>query len=116
MIIATFITAALCGMGVGSGGIFIVYLTLIAGYEQYAAQGLNLYFFIFATAAAMAVHIRKRELPLRRLFYLCGFGIIGCICGSLLARELDGELLKKIFAVVLIFTGGISLLSGHGKK
>lgn len=116
MIFATFITALLCGMGVGSGGIFIVYLTMLAGYGQLAAQGLNLYFFIFATAAAMLIHIRARALPIKRLFYLCTFGTAGCIFGASLAQNLDGGLLRKIFAAVLIITGCISLFSGRGRE
>ncbi|MBQ2715640.1 MAG: sulfite exporter TauE/SafE family protein [Clostridia bacterium] len=112
MIFATFIIAVLCGMGVGSGGLFIVYLTMILSYEQLAAQGLNLYFFIFATAAALLVHIHSKKLPIKRLIYLCGFGIIGCIFGASLAQMLDGGVLKNIFAILLILSGTISLFSG----
>lgn len=116
MIFATFFTAMLCGMGVGSGGIFIVYLTMLAGYDQLAAQGLNLYFFIFATASAMLIHIRARKLPVKRLFFLCAFGSVGCIFGASIAQSLSGELLRKIFAAVLIATGSSSLLSGRKEK
>ena len=116
MIFATFITALLCGMGVGSGGIFIVYLTMLMGYGQLAAQGLNLYFFIFATSAAMLIHIRTRQLPIKRLFLLCASGMLGCIFGASLAQNLDGGMLKKIFAAVLIITGCISLFSGKKER
>ena len=60
MAIASFLIALLTGMGVGSGGIFVVYLTLLHGVEQLAAQGLNLYFFIFSTAAASIIHLRSK--------------------------------------------------------
>lgn len=46
MAFAAFLTALLAGMGVGSGGLFVVFLTVFLDYPQLAAQGLNLYFFI----------------------------------------------------------------------
>lgn len=116
MIFATFLIAVLCGMGVGSGGLFIVYLTMLLGYEQLAAQGLNLYFFIFATATALLFHMRTRELPIRRLMYLCGFGIIGCIFGAMLAQNISGGALRSIFAILLIVSGTVSLFSGKKIK
>ncbi len=110
MIFATFLIATLCGMGLGSGGLFVVYLTVIAGYEQLAAQGLNLYFFIFSTAAALIIHLKKQQLPLKRLFFVCGAGSAGCISGAMLAQGLDKGLLRMIFAILLISSGAISLL------
>lgn len=108
MIFATFLIAVLCGMGVGSGGLFVVYLTMLLGYEQLAAQGLNLYFFVFATAFALIIHMRTRDLPIKRLIYLCGFGIIGCVFGAMLAQNISGGILKSIFAILLIASGLIS--------
>ena len=114
MIFATFLIAVLCGMGLGSGGLFIVYLTVIAGYEQLTAQGLNLYFFIFSTSAALIIHTRKQELPIKRLLYVCFFGSIGCIFGAMLAQNISASLLRNIFAIFLILSGVISLF-GHKK-
>ena len=112
MIFATFIIAVLCGMGLGSGGLFVVYLTVFAGYEQLAAQGLNLYFFIFSTAAALIIHLKKQQLPIKRLLFVCGTGAVGCICGAMLAQGLDKGVLRVIFAILLIASGSISLLQG----
>ena len=109
MIFATFIIALLCGMGLGSGGLFVVYLTVFLGYEQLLAQGLNLYFFIFATATAMIVHMRTRKLNVKRFLYLCAFGTLGCIFGAVLAQHLGGGVLRNIFAWLLILSGVVSL-------
>ena len=46
-IIAAFIIAILSGMGIGSGGLFTIWLTAVAGTTQLAAQGLNLLFFLY---------------------------------------------------------------------
>ena len=45
-IIISFICALLAGMGVGGGGILIIYLTLFKNLPQATAQGINLLFFV----------------------------------------------------------------------
>ncbi len=107
---ASFIIALLTGMGVGSGGLFVVYLTVAKEVPQLLAQGLNLYFFIFSTAAALILHSTTHPLPLGRLAFVCAVGSIGCVLGAILAQGADASLLRKIFAVLLIVTGAISFL------
>ncbi|MBE6679254.1 MAG: sulfite exporter TauE/SafE family protein [Ruminococcaceae bacterium] len=116
MILATFLIAVLCGMGVGSGGLFVVYLTVFLSIEQLAAQGLNLYFFIFSTAAALIIHVKKQNLPIKRLLYLCSFGVSGCIFGAMLAQNISGDALRTVFALFLIISGTASLFSGRNFK
>lgn len=114
--IAAFIIALLTGMGVGSGGLFVVYLTIAESVPQLTAQGLNLYFFIFSTAAALIIHSRTRNLPFKRLFAICAIGSLGCAGGAYLAQNADAGLLRTLFAILLIISGGISLFSSLGKK
>ncbi len=116
MAFAAFLIALLAGMGVGSGGIFVVFLTVFLQYPQLAAQGLNLYFYIFATAAALLLHVRAQKLHLRRLFLVCGIGSIGCVGGAMLAQVLETGVLRSIFAVVLIASGIFSLLRDRKKR
>lgn len=116
MIFATFLMSVLCGMGLGSGGLYIVYLTVFAGFEQLHAQGLNLYFFIFSTAAALIIHIKKQKLHPKRLLCICVYGSLGCICGALLAQSLSNDMLRNIFAILLIVSGCISLLTKSEKS
>jgi uncharacterized membrane protein YfcA len=61
-ILATLLIAVLSGMGVGSGGLMVLYLTLLRGAPQLSAQGFNLLFFLFAVASGMAVHLSRRRL------------------------------------------------------
>ena len=116
MIFATFLISVLCGMGLGSGGIYIVYLTVFAGFEQLYAQGLNLYFFIFSTASALIIHIKNQKLHPERLTYICALGSLGCIGGALLAQNLDSGILRNIFAILLIVSGCISLFTKNEKS
>mgnify|MGYP000048660614 CR=1 FL=1 len=116
MAFAAFLTALLAGMGVGSGGLFVVFLTVFLDYPQLAAQGLNLYFFIFATAAALLLHVRAQRLHFSRLALVCGVGAVGCVGGAMLAQALETGLLRSIFAVVLIASGVFSLFRDRKKQ
>ena len=54
--LASFGIAVLSGMGVGSAGLFVLYLTAFAGLSQLQAQGLTLVFFLLS-AHAICVRI-----------------------------------------------------------
>ena len=45
--------ASLAGMGIGGGGLLVLYLVFVKGAEQLGAQGLNLVFFICAAASSV---------------------------------------------------------------
>ena len=56
----------LTGMGIGGGGLLVLYLTAMDGVGQLAAQGCNLLFFVYASAASLFVHNKKRNLNIKR--------------------------------------------------
>ena len=94
-ILAGFLASALAAMGVGGGGLLVIYLTQVAGMEQRAAQGVNLVFFLCAAIASMAVHLRVRKPAFR---YALGFGIgggFGAALGCILAGAVDNDFLRR---------------------
>lgn len=107
---AAFFMGALSGMGIGGGGLLVIYLTLIRGAEQINAQGINLYFFVFASIAALFIHCRKRRIDYSLVLLLSALGMPVSLFGGLLASVTDPYLLRKIFGVMLIIAGGISLV------
>ncbi len=110
MVIASFICAILSGLGVGSAGIFVLYLTMLAGYAQPSAQGLNLLFFLLSAGSALLVHIRRRRIPGRLVLVLAAAAIPGALAGSYLVRILDAELIRRLFGGMLVVTGVPTLL------
>ena len=54
--------ALLSGLGVGSGGLLVVFLTEYRAVGQLFAQGVNLIFFIFSSGASTAVNLRARNI------------------------------------------------------
>ena len=57
--IAGFISGTAGALGLGGGGILVIYLTVFAGVEQFQAQGINLLFFIPSAAIAVFLHWKK---------------------------------------------------------
>ena len=108
-IVAALIMGALSGMGIGGGGLLVIYLTLVKGTGQIEAQGLNLYFFMFASVAALFIHCMKRKINYPLVLYLALCGIPGAYAGSYAASSADPHYVKMFFGLMLIIAGGLSL-------
>ena len=105
----SFIIAALSGMGIGSGGFLVIYLSLAENMPQLAAQGINLLFFLFSCSSSLFFHMRKRKLFSGVILIM---SVMGCLCsplGSLAASVLPSEILRKLFGGMLIVSGLLSL-------
>lgn len=113
----TLIVALLAGLGVGSAGLFMTWLTLIEKVPQLTAQGINLIFFIFSSGAALAIHVFRTPLLWQSLIPLIVSGAGGSFLGASLATILPQEVLQRLFGCVLIFLGIFELfLRGRFKK
>ena len=104
-LIAAFAAAILSGMGIGSAGLFVLYLTLVAGYTQPEAQAINLLFFLVSAGAALLLHLRQRRIPRRMVFSLIACAIPGALAGSFLVRVLDASIIRRLFGGMLVITG-----------
>lgn len=100
----------LAGLGVGSGGIFVVLMSLFMGYEQLYAQSLNLIFFVASSSAAVAVNLFKGRIAWRVVIPVVIFGCIGSLGGALIAHQIGSRVLTKLFGIVLVACGAVSLL------
>ncbi len=116
LVLACFLCAVLSGLGVGSAGIFTLYLTLLAGYPQTEAQALNLLFFLFSAGASLLFHIRDRAIPWRLTGILILCAIPGTLLGSYFARTLDPALIRKLFGGMLVLTGVPALVRGKRRE
>ena len=110
------LAAVLQGLGIGSSGTLVIYLTVWAGREQIFAQGVNLIFFIFSALAALIFHVRKRKIYWSALLCLAFFGILGSAVGALLLKLFDPDLVRKIFGGMLVISGLLGLFGRSDKK
>lgn len=108
-LLISFFIAALSGMGVGSGGLLVLWLTHGDGLGQTQAQGINLLFFLFAASASCAVNFRRRHISHPSALLLGVGGTVGAVAGALLASAAAPELLRRLFGGMLIVTGAPAL-------
>lgn len=108
--------AVLSGLGVGSAGLLVVFLTLVEGAPQLTAQGLNLLFFLFASGAALTVHALRTKLLFGCIFVLLIGGLPGSLLGAFVAHRISDGLLRQLFGALLIASGAMGLLKKQKKK
>lgn len=110
-IIAAIVSGMAASLGIGGGGILIIYLTLFASMEQLKAQGLNLLFFIPCGIIAIIIHLKNKLIVKEYSVLLISGGVVGALVGNYLATIINTAILSKIFAVFIILIGLRELLT-----
>lgn len=100
----------LAGLGVGGGSLLILWLSLVIGLEHSVARAINLLFFIPTAVIASCFRWRQGKLDIRTVLPAVITGCISAACFSLLSKQIDIRLLKKLFGFLLIITGVKELL------
>lgn len=95
----------LTGMGVGGGSLLILWLTLVLGADQAAARGINLLFFLPASAICCGFRLRQGTLDPKKCLPAILSGCAAAVVGSLIAARMDTEALRRPFGIVLLLTG-----------
>lgn len=111
-IIVGFCSGIISGMGIGGGAILIPALILLQGIEQQVAQGINLLYFLPTAVVSLIIHIKNKNVELKTALILGGSGVLGAICGSLLAVRLSGGFLGKLFGIFLFLIGVYEVYKG----
>lgn len=111
-----FVFAVLSGLGVGGGGLLVIYLALFTDTSQLTAQGVNLLFFLFSSGSSILVHLSKRKIFTSAVAVMALSGVIGAVVGSYFSGVIDQQLLRKIFGAMLIVCGMVSLRPTKDRK
>lgn len=97
-------------VGVGGGIVMVPALVLFLQYNQHQAQGTSLAVLTLPVVILASLYYyyecRKMGTPidLRVVLLLAGGFIIGGFFGSKIALMINGEMMKKIFAIILFYT------------
>jgi len=103
--IVGFVTGVIASMGLGGGFVLMIWLTVFAGIEQRAAQGINLLFFLPIALLSLIIHIKGGLIDKTLVKkYLLG-GIVGAVLGTLASHIVPNELLSKLFSLFLLAFG-----------
>lgn len=115
-VLAAAVIAALAGMGIGGGGLLVLYLVIIKGMGQTEAQGLNLVFFICAATSSLWWHGRKGRVDWRRIITVGAIGTVGAVLGAFSATSVSPETVRKAFGWMLVVSGAMVLLGKRKNK
>jgi uncharacterized protein len=101
-----FFAGVLSGLvGVGGGIIIVPCLVIFLGFSQQAAQGTSLGLLLLPVGIfAVINYYNKGYIDFKVVLVMSIAFIAGGWLGSKLALQLSQEVLRKIFAVVLIYT------------
>ncbi len=114
--IIALICAALSGMGVGGGGLLLIYLTLATEAGQRQAQLYNLIFFIAASSSALLFHVERRKIDPAVAGLIALGGIPGAVLGSVLSRAAGESALGIILGAFLFVSGAVSFFGKSENK
>ncbi len=99
------VTGLIASMGLGGGFVLMIWLTMFAGVEQRAAQGINLLFFLPIALLSLVIHIRGGLIDKSLIKkYLLG-GAVGAVLGTLASMVIPNNWLQKLFSLFLLCFG-----------
>ncbi len=104
-IAAGILLGILSGLGTGGGSLLILWLTLVIGTDPQEARLINLMFFIPSALVACLFRWHQGSLPFKKILPGVIAGCAGAFAFSLLSRYLDAAWLKRLFGLLLLFTG-----------
>lgn len=108
--------AVLSGLGIGSGGLLVIWLTLIEGIDAETARGLNLLFFVFSSSAALVIHLIMKRIKTALVIFLASLACLGTLVGIYIGKFIDPLWLKRIFGGMLVISGAYTLFGCVIKK
>lgn len=110
MILIGTVLGFLSGLGIGGGSLLIVWLSAVLHKDPQTARIINLLFFIPSAAIACTVRSKKHQLDWKTALPGILSGCLFALVGWWISTKLDTELLKKLFGIILLFTGAKELL------
>ena len=106
--------SVISSMGLGGGGLLILYLIGIRGIPQLTAQGINLFFFVPCSVLSVIIYIKNGLVKPKKLLPMLAGSALGALGGSFIVSRIGADALKTLFAVFLIVSG-TALLFSKGK-
>lgn len=114
--IASLVAGFVSALGLGGGGILVLYLTLFLNMEQMQAGGINLIFFLPLAAVSIAIHIKNKLIDYKFALKCAPFGVLGAFLGVWLANTIQPFWISKGFAVFVLILGIRELFFSPKKK
>lgn len=100
-----FVAGFLSGtIGIGGGALFVPTMTVGFRASQAIAQGTSLVAIIPTALVSSLTHLREGNVMLGAAMWMGGGGVAGAVIGALVATEVPGPILARIWGAFLLFT------------
>ena len=99
------LSGVIASMGLGGGFVLLIWLTLHDGMHQRQAQGVNLLFFLPIALISVVMHLRSGLIDKRLVLAMIPGGVAGAVLGALASQMVGNGILRKIYAIFLLFFG-----------
>lgn len=115
-VLAAVFSAVLGAMGMGGGGLLILYLGLFTDLPQHTAQGINLLLFLPCALIATLYYTKKDLISYKEIFSFTWRGVLGAIFGCVLSSSVNSFFLRKGFGIFLLIIGLREIVGCFRKK
>ena len=104
-ILAAFSRVFAGSLGLGGGGVLVLYLVLALGMPQLKAQGINLFIFYPLRSAFEHSYSFKKLIDWKSVLLFAAGGLPGVLLGSLAVSHMNSNIPGKIFGGFLLLMG-----------
>ncbi len=91
-------------IGVGGGLLFVPTMTVGFRVSQAVAQGTSLVAIVPTAIVGGFTHIREGNVVIRAALWMGGGGVVGAVIGALVAVEVPGPILARVWGGFLVFS------------
>lgn len=91
-------------IGIGGGLLFVPTMTVGARISQAVAQGTSLIAIVPTAIVGGVTHLRQGNVLLQPALWMGGGGVVGAVIGALVALEVPGPILARIWGAFLLFS------------
>jgi uncharacterized membrane protein YfcA len=91
-------------IGIGGGALFVPTMTVGLGIPQAVAQGTSLLAIVPTALVSTITHIREGNVLREAALWMGGGGVAGAVIGALVAVEVPGPILTRVWGAFLLFT------------
>lgn len=91
--------------GIGGGVIMVPGLAFLLSMDQHIAQGTSLLAIIFTAMSGTRVNLSNSRVDLKSAAIIGAIGAVSSFLAARLANQLDGELLRRLFGILLLVSG-----------
>jgi len=111
-----FFAAIIGSMGLGGGGVLLMYLSAFTNTDQLKAQGINLIFFVPIAVVSVLLNFKNRLID-KKAAIICALSALPtALFGAFISTLFDKNLLRKALALFLLVLGLRELIGSFRKQ